>query len=82
MSSQPQSAQLSKYLKLCKLIIRPKSSRLLLYKQREGGSRAASELSEQATVTPERLRLMINNLPPHESERESDFVSLTAGTQQ
>ena len=39
MSSLPQTAQLSKYLKLCKLIIRPSTSCLLIYKQREGGER-------------------------------------------
>lgn len=87
MSSLPQTAQLSKYLKLCKLIIRLSTSCLLLYKQREGGERGSDPrvgerhahtrcwhewlLSEQAAPTPEQL--IINYLlPPHEQVSERE----------
>lgn len=51
---------------------------------RESRSQRERLLSEQATVIPARLLLMINNLPQHERERERgrDCVSLRAGTEQ
>lgn len=85
MSSLPQSAQLSKYLKLCKLIIRLNTPPcLLLYKHRKREwpkrwreththKRSWHEwvLSEQAAPTPEQLLLIINYLPPHEQASTS-----------